>query len=128
MLFFCIKTHHHSKNLTVNSFKVYNLQINREHKIEFVFSNATSIDLAIDYLNLVAEKVPNSNDRFLIELKHLANSQTASRGFVVPAHTKEFKIEFEFVYETLESFEIIGTTFYFVKLYKSSIFLKYSFK
>lgn len=80
---------------------MFNLQINQPNTIEFIFSNINSIELNLVYIDLIAEK---DSEKFKIEL-HQSNK---SRAFKIPADEKEHKIEFEFSYANLESFEIVG--------------------
>ena len=60
-----------------------------------------SIELNIDYVDLLAEK---DSVMFKIELWKLDKS----REFKIPEEEKEFKIDFEFIHERMESFEIVG--------------------
>ncbi len=57
-------------------------------------------------MHLLAEKAKTA-EKFIIE-PFLENNQDKPT-FILPAGIKEFKIEFNFIYDTLDNFEIIGT-------------------
>lgn len=83
---------------------MYTLPIKHPNIIEFTFSNLNSTLLNLEYIDLIAEK-EKSSETFKIEL-FLIN--TKNRSFVIPEQEKELRIGFEFIYEELGSFEIIG--------------------
>ena len=68
------------------------------------------IALNLEYIDLIAEKGKNS-ERLKLELFQASHKK---REFIIPGGEKEFKVEFEFIYNELDTFEITGLLSFFM--------------